>query len=101
MKFCIECQSEKQSREVNPVLKAFVELKGHIGTVLKDKGIASAKVASKYISKVPGKDGMDKIKCYKEAKKIFDEDSDANKKKAHENAIREIKEKRAEKKANK
>jgi len=44
---------------------------------------------------------MDKIKCYKEAKKIFDEDSDANKKKAHENAIREIKEKRAEKKANK
>jgi colicin import membrane protein len=89
--------SKTQKRGNNPSFDAMVALRKHIGNKLGNHSVVVSKVVSAYANKVK-QDGKDKVQIYAEAKKIFDQDTPANWKKVLEQAERDMKEKKANKK---
>jgi hypothetical protein len=73
-----------------PAMKAFIELKTHVGNGIGNRGPAASIVAKKYAEKVPAS-VTDKVERFKQAKKLFDQDSEANKQKYLEQAIQDLK----------
>ena len=83
--------SKKLSRDLNPVMKAFIELKAHIGSELKKIGGNAGPIASTvtklYILKALGSkaydtlSSSDKVDLYKKVKSLFDSESEAERKK--------------------
>ena len=76
-------------KELWPKRRGKRKLKDHIGENIGNKGVAAAKVAKIYASKVPSS-VTNSVEKFKKAKVIFDNDTEANKKKYLEKALQEI-----------
>ena len=87
----------KVLRTLPPIIKLRLDVASHMGTKMGQKGPVAQKLLNKYIAKVPNS-VTNKMERVKEAKKLFDSDTQANREKHFNAAMKEWKEGRKKKK---